>query len=567
MIDVFVARRIITMNPSWPEATAVAVRDGMILEVGTLESLRPWLDGSEHRIREDFADAVILPGLIDPHLHPVMAAVLLPMHFITALEWDLPWGNVPATVTPDAYRAALRSHAGAASDAPFFSWGYHRHWHGDVDRALLDEIFGERPAVVWQRSFHEVYLNTAMMAHVGIEEGKVRGRPQIDYDRGHFYENGLGYAINKLNAIIMSPAWLDEGLRRLRRVVHSGGQTTVGDLAVGIFDADLERAATGRVLDVDETPFRVLCVPHIRRLLGPGGRPEDGIPAAEALEAGSTEKFRFTRKVKLFTDGAFFSQLALLQAPGYIDGHLGEWLMGPEEFEQTARPYWHAGFEIHVHCTGDLGLELALDTLEKLQWERPRFDHGFTIEHFGFSTPEQVDRIAALGARVSANVYYLHELSAAYSEFGVGVERAHQMARLGACERAGIRTALHSDFPMAPAMPLHSAWVAITRENCEGEVVAPAERMSVEQALRAITIDAAAMLGLQHETGSIRSGKKADFAVLDGDPFEDGGARLRELRVLATVFEGEVHPVERDPVERDPVERDPVERDPVERDG
>jgi len=87
MIDVFLARRIITMNPSWPDATAVAVRDGQILEVGSLESLQPCLATDQYRLREDFADQVMLPGFIDPHLHPIMAAVLLPMHFITALEW------------------------------------------------------------------------------------------------------------------------------------------------------------------------------------------------------------------------------------------------------------------------------------------------------------------------------------------------------------------------------------------------------------------------------------------------------------------------------------------------
>ena len=544
MIDVFIAKKILTMNPSWPIATAVAVRDGSILEVGTLESLQPWLKDTPYRIREEFTDAVIMPGLIDPHLHPVMAAVLLPMQFITALPWDLPWGSTAATVTPEAYLDALHAHA--QGDEPFFTWGYHRHWHGELDRACLDSIFGDRPAVVWQRSFHELYMNSAMMSHVGIEADQVRGRPQIDYDRGHFFENGLGYAINKLNPIIMSPAWIDTGLERLKLIVHHGGQTTVGDMAVGLFDVDLERAATARVLDNADTPFRVLCVPHIRRLLGAGGTPEAGIRALEEFRASSTEKFRFTNKVKMFTDGAFFSQLAVLQPPGYIDGHLGEWLMGPEEFEKAARPYWHAGCEIHVHCTGDLGLELALDTLATLQWERPRFEHGFTIEHFGFSTPEQVERILALGARVSANVYYLHELSAAYSEIGVGVERSHQMARLGACERAGVRTALHSDFPMAPAMPLHSAWVAVTRTNCEGEAVGPQERISIEKALRSITIDAAAMLGLENETGSIRAGKKADFAVLDGDPLRGDGTQLKSIRILATVFEGDLHPIQHD---------------------
>ena len=135
--------------------------------------------------------------------------------------------------------------------------------------------------------------------------------------------------------------------------------------------------------------------------------------------------------MKLFTDGAFFSQLMQLGGAGYIDGHEGEWLMAPEAFESSARTLWNGGYCIHVHCTGDLGLELALDVLEKLQWERPRFNHRFTIEHFGISTSAQARRIADLGAIVSANAYYVYELSDIYSRRGVGRERASQMVRLG----------------------------------------------------------------------------------------------------------------------------------------
>ena len=544
MIEVFLAKKIITMNPSWPTGTAIAVRDGEILGVGDASDFDAWRQSDEPLVmREDFADNVLMPGLIDPHLHPLMAAVLLPMQFITAMEWRFPWETVAATTTPEAYLAALR--AGDEALGPgefFFSWGYHSHWHGEMSRQLLDQVFGERPAVVWQRSFHEVYLNSAMMAELGMVEAKLKGKHQVDYDRGHFYENGLGYAINKLNRVIMSEAWIDRGLERLKQIAHFGGHTTLGDMAVGIFDAELEWQASRRMLDLDGTPFRVVSVPHAVRF-GVGAESLDEVVRrVEAFAGRATDRFLFARKVKLFTDGAFFSQLAMMKSPGYTDGHEGEWLIPPEQYLDYARAFWQAGYEIHVHCTGDLGLELAIDTLATLQSEQPRFDHGYTIEHFGFSTPEQVHRLKALGASVSANTYYLHELSEAYGEFGIGRERADQMVRLGSCEGAGILWSIHSDFPMAPAMPLHNAWVAASRQNAAGRVVAENEKASLDAALQAVTINAARILRLDDITGSLRAGKKADLVVLDQDPYEAGVDGLRDINIVATIFEGQVFP-------------------------
>lgn len=154
------------------------------------------------------------------------------------------------------------------------------------------------------------------------------------------------------------------------------------------------------------------------------------------------------RHVKLFTDGAIFSELMQMQGPGFIDGHHGEWMTAPEQFGAAERAYWNAGYRNHVHCTGDLGLELVV--LDRLQFERTRFDHRFTIEHLGASNEEQVRRIKALGALVSAKVYHLREPGEAYWYNSIGHERASQMARLGSLEGEGVPFALHSVFTMAP---------------------------------------------------------------------------------------------------------------------
>ncbi len=542
-ITIYTARAIHTMEPTLPVATAIAVRDGQIIEVGSLASLKPWMDAHPHHVDSQFADKIILPGFIDPHLHPSMAAVILPMHFITAITWHLPWGVAEATPDKDSYLARLKQLTQAHEDTtPFFTWGYHRNWHGDITRRDIDEICPHRPVIIWHRSFHELIMNRAALDHFELLNDAIAAHPQINLEDGHFFENGLRIAITALNPILMSPQHFGLGMERLKQVVHFGGHTLVGDMGIGIFDFELEWAAAQNVFNTEDTPFRVHYTPNILAMTRDGCF-ENTLNFVKDLPAQNTDKLFFTDHAKLFTDGAFFSQLMMLGDPGYIDGHEGEWLMVPEKFEEAARLLWHENYKIHVHCTGDLGLELALDVLEKLQSEKPRFNHRWTIEHFGLSTPEQVRRIADLGAIVSANIYYLYELSDVYAREAIGYERAYHMARLGTLKRHNVTFALHSDYTMAPAQPLNSAWVAANRRNVIGDIAGESERISCEAALRAITIDAAYILGLEHEIGSLRAGKRADFTILERDPFEDGAAHLQDCPIWGTVCAGVPHPI------------------------
>ena len=545
MLTLFKARSVITMNPSMPRASAVLVRDGIILEVGEVENMQPWLQGQQYQVDEQFAGQIICPGFIDPHLHPSMAAVLLPMEFITAMRWKLPWGEIEPVPDAGTFDQRMQElHASKPADEPLFIWGYHQLWHGEMNKARINAVSEQRPIVVWHRSFHELYMNDATMRMAGIDPEQIKPGMQIDIDNGHFFEVGLGFAINRLNPWILAPERYAQGLQRLKQVVHHGGHTSIGDLATGLFNFDTEAKALAEQLEGDDVPFRTRLVVHGTRLTQGGRRPEEGPELAAALVARNSHRLHFGKHIKLFCDGAFFSQLAQLQEPGYIDGHQGEWLAAPEELERHIRAYWHAGYQIHVHVTGDLGVELTLDILQRMQDEKPRFNHGFTLEHFGFSTPEQIRRIAALGAQVSANVYYLHELSDSYASTGIGYERASQMARLGSCFAAGINTTVHSDFTMAPAEPLNGMWVAVNRENHVGNTMGAAERLTQQQALEAITINAAHAIGMADITGSLRAGKKADFTVLAEDPLTCDPMALRDLDVVATVFEGKVFPIQ-----------------------
>ena len=145
---------------------------------------------------------------------------------------------------------------------------------------------------------------------------------------------------------------------------------------------------------------------------------------------------------------------------------------------------------------------------------------------------------------VSANPYYDFLLSDIYTEKMLGPDRGRQMVKLGSLERLGVPFALHSDCPTGPLAPLTLAAAAEQRITINGNQTAQSERISRDAALRAITIDAAWVIGEENEIGSIRAGKRADFTVLEQDPYRVEAAKLADIEVWGTVFEGQLYPVE-----------------------
>ena len=180
----------------------------------------------------------------------------------------------------------------------------------------------------------------------------------------------------------------------------------------------------------------------------------------------------------------------------------------------------------------------------QLQAQQPRVDHRLTLEHFAYATEDQLRQMHALGMQVSANPYYQYILADVYAEQWLGEDRARNMVPLGAAVRQGMRFGLHSDCPMAPLSPLTLAWAAVNRETINGNSNAPSQAISVDQALRAITIDAAWLMRMENDIGSIRAGKRADFAVLEQDPYRVKPSKLKDIPIWGTVFAGELHPVQ-----------------------
>jgi predicted amidohydrolase YtcJ len=226
---IFVARKIITMERDNPTATAVAVAGDKILVAGSLDQAKAALAGRPARVDQTFADKVVMPGLIDQHLHRVLGALTLAVEVIAPEDWVLPGRTFKAAVTPAQYQERLKTAETSLSspDEWLLSWGYHPLWHGDLTRADLDALSAARPIAVWHRSCHEFYLNAPALAALGVTEEATKGKgawsAQIDWANGHFWEGGLNVMIGPMLKVLATPERLRRGLTQMVAYLHAGG--------------------------------------------------------------------------------------------------------------------------------------------------------------------------------------------------------------------------------------------------------------------------------------------------------------------------------------------------------
>lgn len=547
-VTIYLAKEIITLDPDKPKAEAVAVVGSRILTTGTLEEVKTTIGKQPFSVDRTFKDKVIVPGFISQHDHPVLSALTMASEILSIEEWRLPTGTIPAVKDKADFikRLTDAEKKMTSPDEPLVTWGYHESFFGKLSRTELDKISATRPILVWCRSCHEIILNTAAMNKGGITQELVNSwtasqRNQSNFEKGHFWEQGVFAAFAKVATMVATPERLTKGLLLTRDYMHGKG-ITFGNEPGGIQVKPLQDAVN-TVFAQPSMPFRWTWMVDGKTMADKYKDDNQVLVESEKLKSWYPGMTSLSNKmVKLFSDGAIYSQLMQVREP-YLDGHKGEWMTDLEVFERAFRIYWDAGYQIHIHVNGDAGLDRLLDTLEKNIRRNPRYDHRTTIVHFAVSAKDQVERIKRLGCIVSANPYYVTALADNYSKVGLGAERADQMVRLGDVERANVSYSFHSDMPMAPADPLFLMWCGVNRITSSGRVAGENQRVSREGALRAVTIDAAYSLKSEKELGSIVSGKLANFTILEDNPITCDSARIKDIKVWGTVHEGRMLPV------------------------
>ena len=544
-ITVFSARRIITMNSRQPFATHVAVRDGRILGVGDLRSLAAY---GQHDLDDRFAGAVLMPGLVEGHCH-LKEGSMWDMPYLGWFDRRDPDGVVwPGLRTMDAVVARVADAATRLvdADAPLICWGFDPIYFGGERMTVehLDRVGDRRPIVIGHANGHLMNVNSAALSMAGITrdtdvEGVVKfpDGAKAGEPTGELQEPAAMFLVVRHvgDSGVLAPMTAT-GIRSFARLACMQGVTTATDLVNKLTDRDI--AALEEALGDDECAMRI--APAFQAFHGTHGAAA-GAERVTALRGRSTDKLRFGL-VKMMLDGSIQGFSARLRWPGYFNGAPnGIWVTAPAQYEADFEAYHRAGLTIHTHTNGDEASLVAIDAIERVLARAPRPGHRHTLQHGQMIDAPLFRRMAALGLSVNLFANHIWYWGDQHAEVTMGPDRA---ARLNACASAlahGVPLSIHSDAPVTPLSPLHVAWCAVNRVTPQGRVLGENERLTVEQALHAVTLGAAWTLGLDGEIGSIETGKRADFCVLEDDPLTVDPMTLKDVRVWGTIFGGAVH--------------------------
>lgn len=534
----FSARKIITMDTNLPEATHVAVRDGRILAVGGADCADQWGGATPD---DSLADCVLMPGFVEGHAH-MMAGAMWRYPYVGVHDRIDPGGSLwKGLTTIDEVIASLKEAEAKIDDpdAPLFAWGFDPIFFDAerLNRHHLDAVSATRPVVVQHSNFHLLTANSPALALAQYtRETNVEGVAKDEHGElnGELQEMAAMFPLmRRVGVDFRSLSAHTDTTDAFGWVCRRAGVTTITDLHAGLPDQDVEALlkATGR----DDYPVRI--VPMLGAAMMP---PKDVAPRALALAGRASDKLRLGG-VKLVLDGSIQGYTARLRWPGHVNGAPnGIWVIAPDQARELIETLHRAHVQMHIHTNGDEASVMAIDAIERAISLHHWPDHRHTLQHGQMIDRAMFRRMRSLGICVNLfanHIWYFGDMHATKS---IGEDRA---ARMDACRTAldeGVSMTIHSDAPVTPLGPLYTAWVAVNRLTMSGRCLGPEQRITVPEALQAITLGAAYTLKLDHEIGSIEAGKRADFAVLGDDPTSMDPAALRDVAVHGTVLGGKV---------------------------
>jgi predicted amidohydrolase YtcJ len=542
---------IVTMNDSLPSVEAVLVKDGKIIATGYKSAIMLLKSAQTQLI--DLKGNTLLPGFFDAHGHIDIATIFHDMTDISGFKH-----KTPASV--------WQTLAEKVKNTPKGEWIFCKGYDPILTKyeqppsiVFLDSIAPNNPVVLISQSLHSYYANSQAFAGVGITN------KTPDPSSASFYEKD---AKGQLTGLVVEPAALepfrlkltellktkfvahtqDQMLDNAKRGITSTvtmGLTTSNKNILTLYEhlsAQKPKALYNLLRLIGKLPDRK---PTLRHFVYLRNGDTDLLP--ENKDNG--DDFFKIMGVKMWYDGSPYIGSMYLQKPyiqskltkdGFhlIPSHQGEALIKPEVFRTLVEKYQAKGWQVAVHCQGDQAIAEIMAEFEKINQKTNIAAYRHRLEHCLLLPTDAMPSMKKMSITPSFHINHILYYGEALKNDILGNDRVQKIFPIKAFTEQQTPFSLHADQPMYEANPLSLVSTAVNRSTEAGLVISPNQRISVWQALRAVTIDAAWQLHLEQKLGSIEKGKYADFVILDKNPLKVTPQYISKIQVLETIVAG-----------------------------
>jgi predicted amidohydrolase YtcJ len=523
---------ILPVDQAFSEYSALAVRDGRVLAIGTEDEVLGLAGRGATEI--DLDGRVVLPGFIEPHMHFALMAGLGHLEDIGPFEQP---------TFDDAISALARIREEAGPD----DWVMGRQFDPillepprDLTARDLDPVVPDRPVFVLNASGHIAYANSRALELAGITRdtedppGGEYGRYEDGSPNGVLYGTAAHTPVllrNEQIARRMETGFVEAG-REVGEQAVALGITTLCDQATGALGGPAELDSYRAMYDGGQMKARIRAYAYSEQ----PGWDEAGV------EFGQGDALMRVAGWKVVTDGSNQGFTGRQREPYHTRDTVGIFYVEPDDLREMAIDRGKRGWPLSLHGNGDAAIDSILDAVEAAR------DAGVDvaalrcrIEHCSILHDEQIERMQALGMVPSFLINHVHYWGHVMRDEVFGPEKVQLLDRCKAVEDAGLNWVAHTDAPVSPLGSLHKIRVAVARDLWKepDTILAPQERVSVESAIRSVTSSAAWACHSENEIGSLEPGKLADLVVLEQDPRKVEATAISDIGVSETWMNGE----------------------------
>lgn len=535
---IFYGGPIVTVNAKNEEVQALAVQNGKIVAIGTKDAItKEWQAGTTKVV--DLKGQTLMPGFVEPHVHIIVTSVFEGLG-LNLSNFNLPYDTKETLI--QKMKAGLKNvppggwlfgfGVDPSRTSPFMS---------ELTADDLDKVSTTVPIFIVNQSGHIGYVN-----HKAIELAGITNKTPNPAGGGVYVKDAKGNLTGKLveppsylpfMAKMPAPTEADlfSAIQKTMNKIASTGVTTASEMSVGgNFGVDKEVAIYKGIFAKNASPIR------LRAYLFSETLP----PEYNSIKPNDGDDYLRFIGIKYISDGSTQGLTAALNEPySYPKGSKWSGVLNYKDSDIYAsmKSYFDQGWQISTHSNGDKAIDQALNSYEKLLTGNPKpQDRRLRIEHFTVNNEEQVKKAVKLGVVPSFTIGHVDYWGSAFHDHIIGPERAKRIDPAGDFKRAGGRFTLHSDTPVSNVGPLNYVSEEVTRlwQLPPQKVLGPTQAVSVDDAIRAITIDAAYQIFVDNIVGSLEVGKQADFVVLEKNPRKTPPAEIRNIRVKETWIDG-----------------------------